>query len=151
MVFSFSNFRQFKRRAHARSGTLPAEEPESPWIGPFVPNVIRYAGRRIRSARDRVLRGVRFDPSCPDRVHAVPSRGESHAMARQPTHPGPNPRHVSLIALPDAVVSTLFGIYDVMSGFALMRASSADLGARSPFHVEIVGETEGPLTLASGI
>jgi len=30
------------------------------------------------------------------------------------------PYHVSLVALPDAVISTLSGIYDVMNGFSLM-------------------------------
>jgi transcriptional regulator GlxA family with amidase domain len=56
------------------------------------------------------------------------------------------PRHVSLVALPDAVVSTLFGIFDVMNAPALMGQSS-----RRPFHVEIVGETAGPVDLASGV
>jgi transcriptional regulator GlxA family with amidase domain len=72
-------------------------------------------------------------------------------MGKQPTHPGSNPRHVSLVALPDAVVSTLFGIYDVMNAFAVMGASSAGLGSRAPFQIEIVGETLGPLELASGV
>jgi transcriptional regulator GlxA family with amidase domain len=72
-------------------------------------------------------------------------------MAKQPTHPGSSPLHVSLVALPDAVVSTLFGIFDVMKAFALMGAPSAGLGARAPFHIEIVGETVGPLELASGV
>ena len=71
-------------------------------------------------------------------------------MARQRVHPGPNPRHVSLVALPDAVVSTLFGIFDVMNALALMGGSSTVL-ARSPFQVEIVGETAGALELASGV
>lgn len=72
-------------------------------------------------------------------------------MARQPTHPGSNPRHVSLVALPDAVVSTLYGIYDVMNSFALMGTPNAGSGARAPFQIEIVGETVGPLELASGV
>jgi transcriptional regulator GlxA family with amidase domain len=72
-------------------------------------------------------------------------------MARQSIHPGSNPHHVSLVALPDAVVSTLFGIFDVMNATALMGASNAALGARAPFHVDIVGETTGPLELASGV
>jgi transcriptional regulator GlxA family with amidase domain len=72
-------------------------------------------------------------------------------MAKQPSHPGSSPRHVSLVALPDAAVSTLFGIYDVMNAFALMGTASAGLGSRAPFQVEIVGETAGPLELASGI
>jgi len=58
-------------------------------------------------------------------------------------------RHVSLLALPDAVVSTLAGIYDVMNARALMGPASE--ATRSPFQVEIVGEVVGPLQLASGV
>ena len=58
-------------------------------------------------------------------------------------------RHVALVALPDAVVSTLAGIYDVMNAQALMGESSGL--ARSPFRIEIVGESVGPLQLASGV
>jgi putative intracellular protease/amidase len=58
---------------------------------------------------------------------------------------------VSLVALPDAVVSTLFGIYDVMNAFALMRVSDADSGTQAPFDIDIVGEAVGPLDLASGV
>lgn len=59
------------------------------------------------------------------------------------------PCRVSLVAFPDAVVSTLAGIFDVMNGIALMGATPA--GASPPFRVEIVGETAGPLLLASGV
>ena len=70
-------------------------------------------------------------------------------MARQPTDTGPHPAHVSLVALPDAVASTLFGIFDVMNASALPGA--ANPGARAPFRVEIVGEAAGPLQSASGV
>jgi transcriptional regulator GlxA family with amidase domain len=60
-------------------------------------------------------------------------------------------RHVSLVALPDAVVSTLAGIYDVMNASALMGASSDALGVRTPFHIDIVGERAGALELASRV
>src|SRR5262245_43494994 len=59
------------------------------------------------------------------------------------------PLQVSLVALPDAVVSTLAGIYDVMNGAALDSLSNPD--AQSPFRTQIVGEAKGPLTLASGV
>ncbi|TDR54331.1 AraC family transcriptional regulator with amidase-like domain [Halomonas ventosae] len=68
---------------------------------------------------------------------------------------GPAPRagkrlhHVSLVALPDAVISTLAGIFDVMNGVALLGISRP--GDPAPFHVEIVGEAVGPLGLASGV
>jgi transcriptional regulator GlxA family with amidase domain len=71
-------------------------------------------------------------------------------MAKQPIHSGSTPRHVSLVALPDAVVSTLFGIFDVMNGVTLVGRSEADAGAPAPFRVEIAGEAIGPLELASG-
>lgn len=70
-------------------------------------------------------------------------------MVSLSTHAGGDPRHVSLVALPDAVVSTLFGIFDVMNAFTLMHMSSG--GPRPPFQVDIVGEAAGPLDLASGV
>ncbi|KRB82167.1 GlxA family transcriptional regulator [Noviherbaspirillum sp. Root189] len=65
--------------------------------------------------------------------------------------PASNPRHVSLIALPDAVVSTLTGIFDVMNAFALMDVPDTSGGVAVPFRLEIVGEATGPLGLASGV
>ncbi|MBB3230149.1 GlxA family transcriptional regulator [Halomonas stenophila] len=62
---------------------------------------------------------------------------------------GASPRHVSLVALPDAAVSTLAGIFDVMNSIALMGMTPHD--APAPFLIEIVGEAVGPLELASGI
>lgn len=59
---------------------------------------------------------------------------------------GPAPRHVSLVVLPDAVVSTLAGLYDVLKGAATMH-----LVSEAPFTVEMVGEAPGPLMLASGV
>jgi transcriptional regulator GlxA family with amidase domain len=70
-------------------------------------------------------------------------------MTGSSPHAGPKPRHVSLVALPDAVVSTLAGIYDVLNGVTLMGMARA--GSPASFHVEIVGEAEGPLRLASGV
>jgi len=52
----------------------------------------------------------------------------------------PKPLHVSLVAIPDAVASTLFGIYDVLRFEPL-----------SAFEVEIVGEAAGPIELASRV
>src|SRR5688572_18413502 len=64
------------------------------------------------------------------------------------TQAGSSPRHVSLVALPEAAISTIFGIFDVINAFSLMRLSPA--GA-SPFQIEIVGEAMGPLVVASGL
>lgn len=61
------------------------------------------------------------------------------------------PRHVSLVALPDAVISTLSGIFDILNAFALAGLPITSVGAKVPFHVEIVGELAGPLGLASGL
>src|SRR5918993_597154 len=70
-------------------------------------------------------------------------------MTTDATEAGPRPLHVSLVALPDAVVSTIAGIFDVFNGVALMHLKP--VGAPAPFHVEIVGEARGALTLASGV
>lgn len=75
-------------------------------------------------------------------------------MTTQSDYRGPDPRRVSLVALPDAAVSTLTGIFDVMNAFALMGidiGSGTGAPAAVPFRVEIVGETTGPLELASGV
>jgi transcriptional regulator GlxA family with amidase domain len=71
--------------------------------------------------------------------------------SQRPKQPEPTPHHVSLVALPDAVVSTLFGIFDVMNAFTLMDALKARTGAPSLFQADIVGESVGPVTLASGV
>jgi transcriptional regulator GlxA family with amidase domain len=61
------------------------------------------------------------------------------------------PRHVSLVAIPDGAVSTLFGIFDVMSASTRMFSSNAAPDAGAPFRVEIAGEAAGPLELASRV
>jgi transcriptional regulator GlxA family with amidase domain len=69
-------------------------------------------------------------------------------MAAPVTVPGSNPLHVCVVALPDAFVSTLVGILDVMNWATLLGLGGVD--AR-PFRVEIVGEATGPLSLVNGI
>ena len=64
---------------------------------------------------------------------------------------GSKPRHVSVVAIPDAVASTLFGVFDVMNALPLRHMSGAMGHAWAPFHAEIVGEAVGPLELASGV
>jgi transcriptional regulator GlxA family with amidase domain len=73
----------------------------------------------------------------------------SRPTARPASESRPAGRHIALLALPDAVVSTLAGIYDVMNAPALVSQSNAHGGP--PFHVEIVGESVGPMELASGV
>lgn len=72
----------------------------------------------------------------------------------RPTHRStsksrPAGHHVALLAVPDAVVSTLAGIYDVMNAPALLKQSNRQAGP--PFRIEIVGEAVGPMELASGV
>ena len=63
----------------------------------------------------------------------------------------PRSLRVSVVAFPDAVVSTLTGIYDVLSAFDLLAGSDMAIATDPPFRVEIVGEEAGPVTLASGV
>jgi transcriptional regulator GlxA family with amidase domain len=63
--------------------------------------------------------------------------------------PATSPQQVSLVALPDASISTLVGLYDVLSSAGLSSLTAPAESA--PFRVEIVGEATGPLRLASGL
>lgn len=69
-------------------------------------------------------------------------------MPTQLLSSGSRPRHVSIVAIPEAVASTLFGIFDVMSALVLMGLSKPEA---APFQVEIVGKSAGPVDLASGV
>lgn len=64
---------------------------------------------------------------------------------------GSKPLHVSLVAIPEAVVSTLSGIFDVMSAFTMMSKFGDVTVDPPPFRVEIVGLKTGPLNLASNV
>lgn len=59
--------------------------------------------------------------------------------------------HVSLIAVPDAVISTLTGIYDVLNAFKMLADTSPSFPDQPPFLVEIVGTTKAPVDLVSGL
>jgi hypothetical protein len=72
-------------------------------------------------------------------------------MAAPILHSSRGPLRVSLVAIPDAVVSTLSGIYDAMNAFRTMLGRENGSATALPFEVEVVGEAEGPLTLASGV
>jgi transcriptional regulator GlxA family with amidase domain len=61
------------------------------------------------------------------------------------------PLHVSLVAFPDAVISTLTGIYDVLNVFGMLAGADEAIPADPPFRVEIVGTEPGPVLLASGM
>jgi transcriptional regulator GlxA family with amidase domain len=70
-------------------------------------------------------------------------------MTRSRSPATPAALHVSLVALPEASVSTLAGILDVLNAPALLGLVGA--GERAPFRIEVVGEEKGPITLASGV
>ncbi|MGF1623466.1 MAG: GlxA family transcriptional regulator [Alphaproteobacteria bacterium] len=61
------------------------------------------------------------------------------------------PLHVSLVAIPEAVVSTLSGIFDVMNAFAMMAPPGTAPQPAPPFRVEVVGLRPGSLELASHV
>lgn len=72
-------------------------------------------------------------------------------MPHHAEQPGSEPLHVSLVAIPEAVVSTLSGIFDVMNAFAVMPPPGNPQHLAPPFRVEIVGLHPGPLELASRV
>ncbi len=61
------------------------------------------------------------------------------------------PKHVSLVAIPEASISTLHGIYDVLNCFSLLQSLDPTLPDTPPFEVEIVGVEAGPIKLATGL
>ncbi len=61
------------------------------------------------------------------------------------------PLHVSLIAVPEAAMSTLVGIYDVLNAFGLLAKTDPSIPDPPPFMVDIVGTDPGELMLASGL
>jgi transcriptional regulator GlxA family with amidase domain len=79
----------------------------------------------------------------------VPVRIGQEERVPVPNQP-PEQIRVGIVAVPEATIATLSGIYDVFNGLALLagREGAPD---RSPFLVEILGETAEPVRLASGI
>jgi transcriptional regulator GlxA family with amidase domain len=61
------------------------------------------------------------------------------------------PLHVSLVAIPDAVISTLTGIYDVLGSFRMLGRLEPSIPESPPFAVEIVAVERGNVALASGV
>ena len=61
------------------------------------------------------------------------------------------PLHVSLVAIPDAVISTLTGIYDVLGSFRMLARAEPSIPAEPPFAIEIVATQRGSVALASGM
>lgn len=59
--------------------------------------------------------------------------------------------HVSIVAIPDSMFSTLSGIYDVLNSFPLLSTYDDALPKSSPFQVEIVAPTQEEMLTASGL
>jgi transcriptional regulator GlxA family with amidase domain len=57
---------------------------------------------------------------------------------------------VSLVAIPEAVPSTLIGLHDALSSAGIVAGADPAAG-RAPFSVRIVGEASGPVRLATGV
>jgi transcriptional regulator GlxA family with amidase domain len=58
---------------------------------------------------------------------------------------------VSLLAIPDAMISSLGGVYDVLNSFPLLGSFDDAVPGRAPFAVEIVGLDRAPIVTASGL
>ncbi len=56
---------------------------------------------------------------------------------------------VSIVALPDTGVATMFGVYDVLNSLGLLGIT--DSTSAPPFRTQIVGEEEGSLLGVSGV
>jgi transcriptional regulator GlxA family with amidase domain len=56
---------------------------------------------------------------------------------------------VSVVALPDTGVATMFGVLDVLNSFSMLGIG--DPAAPAPFRASIVGATAGPLMGVSGV
>jgi transcriptional regulator GlxA family with amidase domain len=61
------------------------------------------------------------------------------------------PLHVSIVALPEAMSSTLNGLFDTLSGMRMLPALFADVPVERGFDVEIVGVSDGSVTLTNGL
>jgi transcriptional regulator GlxA family with amidase domain len=66
--------------------------------------------------------------------------------------PAPTPPlHVSLVAIPDAVISTITGIYDVLGSFRMLGRAEPSIPDQPPFTIELVAAARGSVMLASGV
>ncbi len=72
-------------------------------------------------------------------------------LPQMPSNSTSRPLHVSLVAIPDAAISTLTGIFDVLSAFNWLGRIDPSIPEVPPFKVEIVGVEQGSVALASGV
>ena len=61
------------------------------------------------------------------------------------------PIHVSLVAIPEAAISTLAGIYDVLNSFRMLADLDPSIPQTPPFVVDIVSLAPGDIPLVSGL
>lgn len=66
------------------------------------------------------------------------------------TH-APKPLHINIVAFPDAFISGMAGMFDVLNVFENIAGYDDAIPPVAPFTVQIVGETKEPVTLASGL
>jgi transcriptional regulator GlxA family with amidase domain len=59
--------------------------------------------------------------------------------------------HVSLVAMPEAMLSTLSGLFDVLNAFPLLGTFNDAVPETPPFQVEIVGPKPALMQTASGL
>lgn len=61
------------------------------------------------------------------------------------------PLHVSLVAVPETMISTLGGIYDVLNSFPVLAGQMPALPEAPPFRAEIVTPSDEAVLTASGL
>lgn len=59
--------------------------------------------------------------------------------------------HVSLVAIPDVMLSTLISLFDVLNSIELLSTLDEALPNENPFHTEIVAQTREDKRTASGL
>jgi transcriptional regulator GlxA family with amidase domain len=65
---------------------------------------------------------------------------------------GSSRTHISIVATPEAMVSPVTGLFEILTSVASLVAPEDGVKpGREPFDVEIVGETEGPIASAAGL
>lgn len=87
-------------------------------------------------------------PRADSPLRAKPAKMGSFMPSVSKTSP---PLDVSLLAFREVSISTLHGIYDVLSSFDLLAGFDKAIPASAPFRVEIVGESAGPMRLVGGL
>jgi transcriptional regulator GlxA family with amidase domain len=59
--------------------------------------------------------------------------------------------HVSLVVIPDVMLSSLLGLFDVLNCFELLATFDEAVLDENPFHAEIIAQTHEDKATASGL